>query len=57
MSIRTILVPVFGVDIDARSLEAAFGVADRFGAHVTGLFVRVGRAMRSRSSARVFRRR
>lgn len=41
MSIRIILVPLFGGDVDARSLEAAFGVAARFGAHVTGLFVRV----------------
>ena len=41
MSIRIILAPVFGADSDARSLEAAFGVAQRFGAHLTGLFVRV----------------
>ena len=40
MSIRITLVPVFGDASDARSLEAAFGVARRFGAHVNGLFVR-----------------
>ena len=41
MSIRITLVPVFGDASDARSLEAAFGVARRFGAHVNGLFVRI----------------
>jgi nucleotide-binding universal stress UspA family protein len=41
MSIRIILVPVFGARGDAPSLEAAFGVAQRFGAHVTALFVRI----------------
>jgi nucleotide-binding universal stress UspA family protein len=41
MSIRIILVPVFGSDGDAQSLAAAFRVAERFGAHVTGLFVRI----------------
>jgi hypothetical protein len=41
MSIRITLVPVFGHASDARSLEAAFGVARRFGAHVNGLFVRI----------------
>ena len=41
MSIRIILVPIFGADSDAHGLEAAFGVADRFGAHGTGLFVRI----------------
>lgn len=41
MSIRIILAPVFGDDSDGRGLEAAFGVARRFHAHVTGLFVRI----------------
>ena len=41
MSIRIILVPLFGTGGDALSLEAAFGAARRFGAHLTGLFVRV----------------
>jgi hypothetical protein len=35
------VVSVFGTDSDVRSFEAAFGVADRFGAHVSGLFVRI----------------
>lgn len=41
MSIRIILVPLFGTGGDALSLEAAFGAARRFDAHLTGLFVRV----------------
>ncbi|MGH6897225.1 MAG: universal stress protein [Geminicoccaceae bacterium] len=41
MSIRTILVPLFGGEIDGRGLEAALGAAQRFGAHVNALFVRI----------------
>ena len=41
MSIRIVLVPLFGGDSDALSLEASFGLAQRFGAHANGLFVRI----------------
>jgi nucleotide-binding universal stress UspA family protein len=41
MSIRIVLVPLFGGASDALSLEAAFGVAQRFGARANGLFVRI----------------
>lgn len=41
MSMRIILVPLFGSEGDAACLEAALGIAGRFGAHVTGLFVRI----------------
>jgi nucleotide-binding universal stress UspA family protein len=40
MSIRVILVPLFGSPIDALGLTAGLAVAQRFGAHVDGLFVR-----------------
>jgi len=38
---RILLVPLFGSEIDAIGLEAGLGVAQRFGAHVNGLFVRI----------------
>jgi nucleotide-binding universal stress UspA family protein len=41
MSMRIILVPLFGGAIDAVGLDAALKVAQRFGAHVSGLFVRI----------------
>jgi len=41
MSMRILLVPLFGSEIDAIGLEAGLGVAQRFGAHVNGLFVRI----------------
>lgn len=40
MSLRTILVPVGGVETDAVVLATAFGVADQFAAHVDVLFAR-----------------
>jgi nucleotide-binding universal stress UspA family protein len=41
MSPRIILAPLFGSAIDAIGLDAALKVAQRFGAHVNGLFVRI----------------
>jgi nucleotide-binding universal stress UspA family protein len=41
MSIRVILVPLFGSEIDAVALEAGLGLAQRFGARLDGLFVRI----------------
>jgi nucleotide-binding universal stress UspA family protein len=41
MSMRIILVPLFGSASDAIALDAALKVAQRFGAHVNGLFVRI----------------
>ncbi|HSC28858.1 MAG TPA: hypothetical protein VLD67_16400, partial [Vicinamibacterales bacterium] len=40
MSLRIITVPLFDVDADDTALAAAFTVAQRFDAHVVGLFVR-----------------
>src|SRR5262245_23933096 len=40
MSMRVILVPLFGSQTDALCLTAGLAVAQRFGAHVDGLFVR-----------------
>lgn len=40
MSIRIILAPLFGTDADATTLPGAMGLAQRFQAHVQGLFVR-----------------
>lgn len=40
-SLRVVLVPLFGSGIDAPCLDAALTIADRFGAHVQGLFVRI----------------
>jgi hypothetical protein len=40
MSLRIIMVPLFDVDADDTALAAAFTVAQRFDAHVVGLFVR-----------------
>jgi nucleotide-binding universal stress UspA family protein len=41
MSIRIILVPLFGDDADTAAAQAAFAVTRRFDAHVEGLFVRI----------------
>lgn len=41
MSMRVVLVPLFGSGIDVACLDAGLAVAGRFGAHVTGLFVRI----------------
>jgi nucleotide-binding universal stress UspA family protein len=41
MSMRSLLVPLFGAEVDALGLDAGLGVARRFGAHVHGLFVRI----------------
>ena len=41
MSMRVLLVPLLGFDIDATGLDTALGVAQRFGAHVNSLFVRI----------------
>jgi Universal stress protein family len=41
MSIRVILVPLFGSEIDAVALEAGLSTAQRFGARLDGLFVRI----------------
>jgi nucleotide-binding universal stress UspA family protein len=38
---RVVLVPLFGSGVDAAGLDAGLAVASRFGAHVTGLFVRI----------------
>lgn len=40
MNIRIILAPLFGSDADVTALPAAMGLAQRFQAHVQGLFVR-----------------
>lgn len=40
-NLRVVLVPLFGSGIDAPCLDAALTIADRFGAHVQGLFVRI----------------
>ena len=41
MSIRVILVPLFGSASDPSCLQAGLAVAQRFRAHVEGLFVRI----------------
>jgi hypothetical protein len=41
MTIRVILVPLFGSQTDALCLMAGTTIAQRFGAHVDGLFVRI----------------
>lgn len=41
MTMRVVLVPLFGSGSDAACLDAALALAGRFGAHVTGLFVRI----------------
>jgi len=41
MSYRKILVPVFGSTHDRSAIQAAFGLAKQFGAHVEALFVRL----------------
>jgi nucleotide-binding universal stress UspA family protein len=41
MSYRKILVPIFGGVHDEAALQAAFGLAKQFGAHVEAFFVRV----------------
>jgi nucleotide-binding universal stress UspA family protein len=41
MSIRVILVPLFGSEIDTVALEAGLGLAQGFGARLDGLFVRI----------------
>ena len=41
MSIRVVLIPLFGSASDALCLRAGLAVAKRFGAHVDGLFVRI----------------
>lgn len=41
MSLRVVLVPLFGSAIDAACLDAGLAVAGRFGAHVSALFVRI----------------
>ena len=41
MSLRVVLVPLFGSAIDAACLDAGLAVAGRFSAHVTALFVRI----------------
>jgi nucleotide-binding universal stress UspA family protein len=41
MSIRVVLIPLFGSDTDSSCLRAGLAVAQRFGAHVDGLFVRI----------------
>ncbi|MGH1482881.1 MAG: universal stress protein [Geminicoccales bacterium] len=39
MSIRITLAPLFYIDDDSRTLDAAFGIAKRFGSHVEAVFV------------------
>jgi nucleotide-binding universal stress UspA family protein len=41
MSIRVVLIPLFGSQVDALCLSAGLAVAKRFGAHIDGLFVRI----------------
>jgi nucleotide-binding universal stress UspA family protein len=41
MSIRVVLIPLFGSPVDGLCLTAGLAVAKRFGAHVDGLFVRI----------------
>jgi hypothetical protein len=41
MSIRVVLIPLFGSETDSFCLRAGLAVAQRFGAHAEGLFVRV----------------
>jgi nucleotide-binding universal stress UspA family protein len=41
MSIRIILVPLFGDDADSAAAQAVFAVTRRFDAHVEGLFARI----------------
>jgi nucleotide-binding universal stress UspA family protein len=41
MSIRVVLIPLFGSEADSLCLRAGMAVAKRFGAHVEGLFVRI----------------
>lgn len=40
MSIRVTLAPLFHTSADSRTLDAAFGIAKRFGGHVEAVFVR-----------------
>ena len=41
MSVRVVLIPLFGSETDSFCLRAGLSVAQRFGAHVDGLFVRI----------------
>jgi hypothetical protein len=41
MSIRVVLIPLFGSATDSLCLQAGLAVAQRFGAHVDGLFVQI----------------
>jgi nucleotide-binding universal stress UspA family protein len=41
MSMRVVLIPLFGSQSDVLCLTAGLGLAQRFGAHVDGLFVRI----------------
>jgi nucleotide-binding universal stress UspA family protein len=41
MSIRVVLIPLFGSESDSFCLRSGLAVAQRFGAHAEGLFVRV----------------
>jgi nucleotide-binding universal stress UspA family protein len=41
MSVRVVLMPLFGSDVDSLCLRAGLAIAQRFGAHVEGLFVRI----------------
>jgi nucleotide-binding universal stress UspA family protein len=41
MSIRVVLIPLFGSASDASCLQAGLAVAERFRAHLDGLFVRI----------------
>jgi nucleotide-binding universal stress UspA family protein len=41
MSIRVVLIPLFGSEIDSICLRAGLAVAQRFGAHAEGMFVRI----------------
>lgn len=41
MSMRVVLVPLFGSGIDTACLDAGLAVARRFGTHLNGLFVRI----------------
>jgi nucleotide-binding universal stress UspA family protein len=41
MSIRVVLIPLFGSEADSWCLRAGMAVAKRFGAHADGLFVRI----------------
>ena len=39
MTIRVTLAPLFHISLDTRTLDAAFGIAKRFGGHVDAVFV------------------